>query len=59
MQCEILFVYEDEETGVNYIAYTDNTMDEEGNTKVYASRFDPTKENPTLYPLGSAEEWEK
>ena len=59
VQCEILFVYEDEETGVNYIAYTDNTMDEEGNTKVYASRFDPTKENPTLYPLESAEEWEK
>lgn len=56
---EILFSFDDEERGHHYIAYTDNTMDEEGNTKVYASRFDPTKENPTLYPLESAEEWEK
>ncbi len=59
VQCEILFVYKDEETGVNYIAYTDNTMDEDGNTKVYASRFDPTQENPVLYPIESEKEWEK
>ena len=36
VKCEILFTYEDEKTKKNYIAYTDNTLDEEGNTKVYA-----------------------
>lgn len=57
IKCEILFTYENEETGVNYMAYTDNTTDEEGNTKVYASIFDPDEENPTLLPIETEEEW--
>ena len=59
VQCEILFVYKDEETGVNYIAYTDNTMDEDGNTKVYASRFDPTKKTPYYIPLSQKKSGKK
>lgn len=58
VQCEILFTYNDERTSKDYIAYTDNTMDEEGNTKVYASIFNPEEENPTLLPIESDEEWE-
>lgn len=58
IKCEILFTYENEETGVNYMAYTDNTTDEEGNTKVYASTFDPNEEDPILYPIETEEEWE-
>lgn len=58
VQCEILFTYNDERTGKDYIAYTDNTIDEEGNTKVYASIFNPEEENPTLLPIESDEEWE-
>lgn len=56
--CETLFTYENEETGVNYIAYTDNTIDEEGNTKLYASIFDPNEEDPILHPIETEEEWE-
>ena len=37
VECEVLFTFESEETKKNYIVYTDNTTDEEGNTKVYAS----------------------
>ena len=58
IQCEILFTYEDEKTGRNYMAYTDNTEDEDGNTKVYASIFNPKEENPTLLPIETDEEWE-
>ena len=57
VKCEILFTYEDEKTKKNYIAYTDNTLDEEGNTKVYASIFNPEEENPVLLPIETDEEW--
>lgn len=57
VKCEILFTYEDEKTKKNYIAYTDNTLDEEGNTKVYASIFNPEEDNPTLIPIETDEEW--
>lgn len=29
IKCEVLFTYEDEKTKKNYIAYTDNTLDDE------------------------------
>jgi len=45
IECEVLFTFESEETNKNYIVYTDNTMDEIGNIKVYASIFDPNNEN--------------
>lgn len=57
VKCEILFTYEDEKSKKNYIAYTDNTLDDEGNTKVYASIFNPEEENPVLLPIETEEEW--
>ncbi len=57
IKCEVLFTYEDEKTKKNYIAYTDNTLDEEGNIKVYASIFNPEEENPVLLPIETDEEW--
>ena len=57
IKCEILFTYEDEKTKKNYIAYTDNTLDDEGNTKVYAYIFNPEEENPVLLPIETDEEW--
>ena len=57
IECEILFTYEDEKSKKNYIAYTDNTLDDEGNTKVYASIFNPEEENPVLLPIETDEEW--
>ena len=50
-ECEVLFTFESEETNKNYIVYTDNTMDEIGNIKVYASIFDPNNENNKLEPI--------
>ena len=57
VECEVLFTFESDETKKNYMAYTDNTIDEQGNTKVYASIFNPEEENPVLLPIETEEEW--
>lgn len=54
---DVLFTFESEETGKNYIVYTDNTLDDEGNTEVYASVFDPTGKNSKLQPVETDKEW--
>ena len=55
--CEVLFTFDSEETKKNYIVYTDNTTDEEGNVRVYASIYDPTSANTELKPIESEREW--
>ena len=57
IECETLFTFEGKDNGKNYIVYTDNTNDEEGNIKVYASLFDPNKDDQTLQPIETEEEW--
>lgn len=57
IECEVLFTFESDETHKNYIIYTDNSTDDEGNTKVYASTFDPKEEAPTLKPIETDKEW--
>lgn len=58
IECEILFTFEHQVTGKNYIVYTDNSEDEDSNTKVYASIFDPTEASPILHPIETEEEWQ-
>ena len=55
--CEVLFTFESDETKKNYIVYTDNSLDESGNIKVYASIFDPSKDNTELMPIETEREW--
>lgn len=57
VECEILFTFENIETGQNYIIYTDHSFDEDGNTKVYASTFDPDAPVAHLEPIRSDAEW--
>lgn len=57
IECEILFTFDSDETKKSYIVYTDNTVDEEGSTKVYASVYDPTGQNSALMPIESEKEW--
>ena len=57
VECEVLFTFESEETKKNYIVYTDNTTDEEGNTKVYASIYNPNEEETKLLPIETEKEW--
>ena len=57
IECEVLFTFESDETKKNYIVYTDNTTDEEGNTKVYASIYNPNDEEVKLTPIETEKEW--
>lgn len=55
--CDVLFTFDSEETGKSYIAYTDNTKDDNGNLKVYASIYNPNEENPELKAIETEKEW--
>ena len=55
--CEVLFTFNSEETKKDYIVYTDNTTDDDGNVRVYASIFDPNKEKTELMPIETDREW--
>ena len=55
--CEILFTFTSDHTGKDYMVYTDHREDEEGNTMVYASIYDPGDEESELIPVESDEEW--
>ena len=57
VECEVLFTFESDETKKNYIVYTDNSLDEEGNTKVYASVYNPNEEETKLLPIETEKEW--
>ena len=57
VECEVLFTFESDETKKNYIVYTDNTIDEEGNTKVYASIYNPEQDETKLLPIETEKEW--
>ncbi len=57
VECEVLFTFESDETKKNYIVYTDNTLDEEGNTKVYASIYNPSEDETKLLPIETDKEW--
>lgn len=56
VECEILFTTE--RNGVNYIVYTDNTVDDDGDFRVYANIYDPTAEDQPLLPIETEEEWD-
>lgn len=55
--CDVLFTFDSDETNKSYIAYTDNSKDESGNTKVYASTYDKDGEDLSLKPLTTEKEW--
>ena len=57
IECEVLFTFESEETKKNYMVYTDNSKDDEGNIRVYASVFVPEAEPLELLPVETEREW--
>ena len=54
---DVLFTFESKETHKNYIVYTDNTKDAEGNVEVYASIYDPNDPNSKLEAIETEKEW--
>ena len=57
IECDVLFTFDSDETHKSYIAYTDNSKDETGSIRVYASIYDPTGKDLSLKPLTSEKEW--
>lgn len=59
---EVLLTFESNETKKNYMLFTDNTVDEEGNIKVYASVYQAKEdgtidESVPLQPVETENEW--
>jgi uncharacterized protein YrzB (UPF0473 family) len=57
IECEVLFTFDSEETNKSYMAYTDNTKDEEGSVKVYAAVYEEDGANFNLKPITTEKEW--
>ena len=55
--CDILFTFDSDETGKSYIVYTDNTKDESGKVRVYASIYNPDDAKTKLEDIKSEKEW--
>lgn len=57
IEFEVLFTFESDETKKNYMVYTDNSKEEDGNVRVYASVFVPNAEPLELLPVETEREW--
>ena len=57
VEYEVLFTFDSEETQKSYMVYTDDTKDEDGNVRVYASVYTPGKEETELLPIETDKEW--
>jgi len=57
VECEPLFTFESEETKKSYVVYTDNSLDEEGNIRVFASIYKISDKGRELLPIKSEKEW--
>ena len=57
VECEPLFTFESEETKKQYVVYTDNSKDKEGNVRVFASIYNITEKGGELLPIKSEKEW--
>lgn len=57
MDVDVLFTFKNTATNTCYIVYTENTTDENGDTEVFASIFDPDDKTLALRPIETEEEW--
>ncbi len=57
VECEPLFTFESEETKKQYVVYTDNSKDKDGNTRVFASIYKVTDKGGELLPIKTEKEW--
>lgn len=55
---ETILTFDLKETKKSYVIYTDNTIDEDGKLRLYASTYDPNIKNIELKPIESENEWE-
>ena len=57
IECEPLFTFESEETKKQYVVYTDNSLDKDGNVRVFASIYKMNDKGGELLPIKTEKEW--
>lgn len=57
VECEPLFTFESEETKKQYVVYTDNSLDKDGNVRVFASIYKMNDKGGELLPIKTEKEW--
>ena len=57
IEYEPIISFYNDVTKKNYLVYTDNTTDEEGNLNTYASSYDPADPKMVLQPIETEAEW--
>ena len=57
IEYDVLFTFDSPETNKSYIAYTDNSVDETGSTRVYASIYTQNQDKVDLEAIESDKEW--
>ena len=55
--CDILFKFHSQETGKDYMAFTDHTKGRDGNVNVFYATYDPEAEDISLAPIETEQEW--
>ena len=58
VEFDVLFTFDAEDTNKSYIVYTDNSIDENGNIRVYASTYNKEQESPEFSEIQTQEEWD-
>lgn len=58
IECDVLFTFDNDITKKSYIVYTDNSLDELGNVRVFANTFDKESDSGELGEISSKEEWD-
>lgn len=58
VECEMLYTFTDSNSNINYILYTDNTMDDDGKLEVYASRYELVGDSYVLKAIENDQEWD-
>ena len=54
---DILVTFDSEETGKSYVIYTDNSKDENGHVRVFASTYNPKAKDWELDDIKTEKEW--
>lgn len=58
-EVEVVIAFEFKDTKKEYVVYTKNEKDENGNVTVYVSHVDRNGETPRLYGIDDEEEWNR
>ena len=55
--CDILFTHHSEQTGKDYMAFTDHSKAPDGSASVFYATYDPNAESIDLVPIQTQSEW--